>query len=142
MSEIIKCKRCGRPLTNSISIELGYGKKCYRIIQLEQEAHTEEIKSDLINEISFLKMEINFLKRQFNELKSAKVVNYEDSIERIKQIKKQPDTKERSNFTIIINEMKMIFRGEQFDYHEILQPIEPRTQIVNSPILEEISITN
>ena len=32
--EKIKCKRCGRVLTNPKSIELGYGDKCYRIMNL------------------------------------------------------------------------------------------------------------
>lgn len=42
----------------------------------------------------------------------------------------------------MIQELKMIFKGDQFDYHEILRPIEPRNQIEKSPILEEIAISN
>ena len=51
------CKKCGRVLTNPKSIELGYGKICYRSIQLM------EPEEDLRAEIDFLKCEINTLKR-------------------------------------------------------------------------------
>jgi hypothetical protein len=35
----IRCKRCIRVLISKESIKLGYGRNCYRIIQLTQESN-------------------------------------------------------------------------------------------------------
>ncbi|MFX1567830.1 MAG: DUF6011 domain-containing protein [Promethearchaeota archaeon] len=143
MSEC-RCKRCGRVLTNKKSIKRGYGSICYQIVQLnEPKPKTNEIPTEMINEIDFLKMEINFLKRQLKELRLSGVQINTDAIERIR---KEPETPEKIenkvNFIVVINELKLIFKGEQFDYHDVLQPIESRTYIEESPIVKEILITN
>jgi len=95
------------------------------------------------SEIDFLKCEINFLKRQFRELKASGSILNIDPIERIKQDDHRPERNQfKVEFTVVIQELKVIFKGENFNYHEILKPVNPRTDIENSPILEEIIITN
>ena len=63
------CQRCGRKLTNEKSISLGFGPKCYRIVQLQKPVeHTTD-------EIKFVKMEISMLKRQIKGLKDRLEIN-------------------------------------------------------------------
>ena len=57
-----KCKRCGRVLKSPESIKRGYGKTCYRIVQF-QETTKSEVKTEVNQEIAFLKLEIRTLKR-------------------------------------------------------------------------------
>lgn len=64
MVEIVRCKRCNHILHNLESIKRGYGKTCYRIIQL-QETQPErfdmkEIKTLITSEIQRTLKEFNF----------------------------------------------------------------------------------
>jgi len=129
------CKTCG---------------KTYKILTWFNK-HVEKFQHDLDpgelldnnSEIQFLKCEIAFLKRQFKELKANGSISNLDPIERIKQDDHRPERSQfKVQFNFVINELKMIFKEEIFDYHEILRPVEPRTTIEKSPILEEITITN
>ena len=63
----IRCKRCGRILKNQKSIQLGYGKTCYRISQLNKPKQPEkldmkEIKTFITSEIQKALKEFNFSK--------------------------------------------------------------------------------
>lgn len=136
MSELrYVCKTCG---------------KTYKILTWFNK-HVEKFQHDLDpielldnnQEIQFLKCEINFLKRQFRELKVCGSIFKIDPIERVKQDRHRPEREQfKVQFNVVVQELKMIFRGENFNYHEILRPVNPRTDIENSPILEEIKITN
>ena len=61
-----KCLRCGHILTNKQSIERGYGKTCYRIINLqkaeEPKPDMKEIKKLITSEIQKVLKEFNFNK--------------------------------------------------------------------------------
>ncbi len=134
VKELIKCLRCGRILTSKESIERKYGKTCWNIIQLQKNDRNVD------QELQFLKYEINFLKRQLKELKqNGSIVNIE-TIERIKPDEHRP---ERNQFkvqfnNVVVKELKFIFQDKNnFDYHNILSPVNSRTQIEDSPIIIE-----
>lgn len=136
MSELrYVCKTCG---------------KTYKILTWFNK-HVEKFQHDLDpvelldnhTDINFLKCEIAFLKRQFRELKANGTISRIDPIERIQQNKHRPEQEPFTlEFNVVINELKMIFKEESFDYHEILRPVEPTLTIKKSPILEKIKITN
>lgn len=104
MPEQILCKRCGRPLYNEKSRALGYGAKCYKIIQLQKnDAVPDDFKSDM----DFMKMEIKFLKRQLNEIKNRGFSNVE-AIERLKIETEKPEQEPNQiNMFVIIKELKI-----------------------------------
>ncbi len=134
MSEIIKCKRCNRILTSKESIERGYGGKCFRIIQLQK----NDMNRD--QDIQFLKSEVKFLKRQLKELKQNNFVSNIDPIERIKQDQHRPERDQfKIEFNVVVKELKIIFQGENFNYHKILKPIESITEIEIPPEIELIN---
>lgn len=89
--EIVRCKRCGRKLTNPESIERKYGMKCYRIIQLQKsEVQEEEPENFNMNEIKlFITSEIQEALKDFN-----KPVNNKDTEDKgivpVKTAKKMP----------------------------------------------------
>ncbi len=64
MVEIVRCKRCNHILHNPESIKRGYGKTCYRIIQLQEKQpekfDTKEIKTLITSEIQRILKEFNF----------------------------------------------------------------------------------
>lgn len=68
MPEIVRCKRCNRKLSNKLSIEHGYGAKCYRIITLQKQETKPEIKSEFdMKEIkSFITLEIQKTLNKFD----------------------------------------------------------------------------
>ena len=99
----MKCQRCGRKLTNPKSISLGYGSKCYRIIQLQKPV--EEYTTDVL---SFLKMEVKMLKRQIKELKISGV-KHDVAIERINREVVTKNSWEGKMKVAIKAELKSIF---------------------------------
>ena len=99
---MVKCQRCGRELTNPKSIELGYGSKCYRIIQLQKPV---EYTNDTL---SFLKMEVSMLKRQIKELK-INGITHGFAIERIIKTKVSKDDPTFMEMGVVVKEMKSIF---------------------------------
>ena len=149
MSENKKCLRCGKELTNPKSIELGYGNFCYKIMKLEESKIIEKtdnvILEELVNRIRKLELDNTFMKYQ---LKNKTFVNTNgnskdaelewDIPKEVKEIK----AKFEIEFTVVVKELKLILKGDNFDYHSILTPIEPRTTIEPSPLLKEILITN
>jgi len=151
MSEIVKCKRCNRLLTSKESIERGYGSTCYRIITLREsdpgrdpvvQTLAQPGKYDL--DLNFLKCEIKFLKKQMKELKQKGITSTEiNAIERIKQDEHRPERDQfKVQFNVVVKELKMVFKGDNFDYHSLLQPIEPRIEIEEPPIIEKTLVIN
>jgi len=144
MSENKKCLRCGKKLTNSKSIELGYGNFCYKMMKLEESKITGKIDNtileELVNRIRKLELDNTFMKYQ---LKNKTFVNTNgnskdaelewDIPKEIKEIK----GKFEIEFTVVIKELKLILNGDDFDYHTILKPIEPRT---TPEIIENIQL--
>ncbi|MHA2282510.1 MAG: DUF6011 domain-containing protein [Promethearchaeota archaeon] len=61
-----KCKRCGRVLRSEESIKRGYGKSCYRIVQLNQKLEQSETPdtTELLNRLRRLELDNNFIKHQ------------------------------------------------------------------------------
>ena len=130
MSEY-RCKRCNRILRNKLSIERGYGAKCYKIIQLN---NIEKSKPGINQEIAFLKCEIATLKRMFKQIKVGVVIN---PIERIKQEEQRPErTENKGNMASVITEMKEIFSRIE-NVYDYLKPIDPIEMPVNPPIMVE-----
>lgn len=113
------CKRCGRTLKSPESIKRGYGLKCFKIIQLQENSNDAK----LTNEINFLKCEINMIKRQ---LKQSKNIIYNKNLEPIERIKKDLERPERDsnkvNFNVVIKELKVIFNNG--DLKKYLTPIQ------------------
>ncbi|GAH35756.1 unnamed protein product [marine sediment metagenome] len=128
-----KCKRCNRVLKNPKSIELGYGKTCYRIVKL-QENNKPEVK---INDIEFLRMEINTLKRQIREIRINGIKTVE-SIERIKIDSNPIRNEQEIRFYGCVRELKGIFNMDNWDYRNVLVPINPRESIEMPPITQII----
>ncbi len=122
----LKCKRCNRELKSKESQERGYGKTCYRIVNLSKQEKP-------IDDITFLKMEINMLKKMLRNLTKNGI----KAIERIKN--DSPKRNEQvSQFNECVRELKGIFNCEQWDYRNVLVPINPRETIENPPIAQII----
>ena len=78
--EIVRCKRCNRELHSEESIKLGYGKKCYRIIQLQNAQITSPnntVIEELLNRVRKLELDNNFMKHQLRH--KVFVVKSQDS---------------------------------------------------------------
>ena len=130
-----KCKRCGKELRSQESIKRGYGKTCYRIVQL-QEVKESEVKPKINQEIAFLKMEIKMLKRMMKQIKTNGVKV--ESIERIKPEESRPErTENKNNMSGVITEMKEIF-NENFNFRDYLKPINPIEIPIIHPIMVEV----
>jgi len=130
----IKCKRCGRKISNKESIERGYGAKCYRIIQLgkRQENPNESNIEELLNRIRKLELDNNFIKRQLKHRSISRHPD-EDLDWDIKPEIKQIKNEYKIEFNVIVKELKVIFT-EDFDYHNVLSPIVPIEELV-SPLM-------
>lgn len=106
MVEITRCKRCRAILTNPKSIELEYGKICYRVVQLQKKKEDDDMKID----INFLKCEINMLKRMIKQIKSTGINNIED-IERIRIDEQRPERDgNKGNLVLVVKELKTFFK--------------------------------
>ncbi len=136
MSEI-RCKRCNRILKNKLSVERGYGAKCYRIVQLNQEPEkpNESIIGELLNRVRKLELDNSFMKHQ---LKHKIIVNSNvEVIERIKSDEHRPEREPfKVQFNVVIKELKIVFNKDNFDYHDILEPINDRETIEKPPMIE------
>lgn len=101
---MVKCERCGHILTNPESIKNGYGKTCYRIIQLQKPEAKEDFN---INEIKiFITSEIQKALKEFNF--SRLVIRNDDSVGIVPvRITKMPkfDINE-TNRQLVIKELK------------------------------------
>lgn len=166
----MKCKLCGHKLSNPESIKRGYGKTCYRIIQLnkskvEEESLIEELQneililkeqinsigkyirigeltnnntSELLNRIKRLELDNNFMKHQLrnkvfiNRNNGSKDSSIDwDIPEEIKEIK----DRNKIQFNVVVKELKIMFH-EDFDYHEILIPVNP----IEEPVMVEVLV--
>ncbi|KKL46782.1 hypothetical protein LCGC14_2342130 [marine sediment metagenome] len=145
--EEYRCKKCNRILRNEESIKRGYGAKCYRIITLQnQETKPEQsnntIIEELLNRVRKLELDNNFMKHQ---LKHKTFVNISkdselkwDIPEEVKEVRNQY----KFEFNVVVKELKILFH-ENFDYHEILQPIGIRKQPEASPqLIENLIVTS
>lgn len=116
-----------------MSIELGYGAKCYKIIQL----NNQEIKPEVNQEIAFLKCEIATLKRMFKQIKTSGVII--DPIERIRQDKQRPERNaNKGNMASVITELKERFSKIE-NVYDILSPVNP-IEVPVSPSIIEIQV--
>ena len=79
--KISNCKRCGRILENTQSIEDGYGPTCLKITKLYNSNNNK------IEQVDFLGIEINMIKRELQLLRISPLSKkyHDDPIERIKQ---------------------------------------------------------
>lgn len=126
-----KCKRCGRILKNPESVKLGYGKTCYRIVQL-QETIEPEVKPEVNQEIAFLKIEIKTLKRMFKQIQIKGTI---EPIERIKRDDHRPERdSNKGNFAGVMKEMKEMFSKIESVY-ELLTPVNGRNEIEAPPLI-------
>lgn len=137
----IRCERCGRKLSNIESVERGYGKKCYKIVQLNSpKTKPEQLNSaiieGLLNRVRKLELDNNFMKHQlkyktFVNTSKDSELNW-DIPEEVKDIR----NKYKIEFNVVVNDLKIIFT-EDFDYHDILQPINIRETPEVSPLIIE-----
>ena len=144
--ENIKCKMCGRKLTNTESIKLKYGKKCYRKFQHQQALKKEsqeliEMKqkwNQLSLKNSVLEKKIVKLENTVRQvLKSGihitdKISHNTEEIKRIMEEHAVPKTEQEVNFCVVIKELKISIQNgiqlekvpESFLNHKnIYQPI-------------------
>lgn len=136
--EIVRCKRCNHVLRSTESIKRGYGRTCYRIFKLQEANKPEQpnnsILEELLNRVKKLELDNNFMKHQLkHKTFSSKSKDSEldwDIPKEVKEVKKVYEVK----FNVIIKELKIIFTDD-FNYHDILKPINPIEEIVNPPVL-------
>ena len=131
--EIVRCKRCNHVLTSKKSIELGYGKTCYRIHKLHETNKPEINKPEVNQEIAFLKCEINTLKKM---IRNIQVNRSTIPIERIKQ--NRPEQKmscNKANFGDVVKEMKEVFEKVKSGY-KYLKPAFPNEEIIVPPLVQ------
>lgn len=134
--EIVRCKRCHRVLTNEKSIKLGYGKRCYLIISLQEKNKINPGLEDILDRIRKLELDNTFMKYQ---LKHKVFVSgkSKDSMLDWDIPKEVIESKNEYKivFNVIIKELKVIFQGDKFDYHEVLKPINVREKPEDPPII-------
>ena len=132
-----KCLRCNRVLKSPKSIELGYGGKCYRIIQLgkRQENPNEPVIEELLNRIRKLELDNNFIKHQLKHKTIVSKHPDEDLDWDIKPEIKQIKNEYKIEFKVIVKELKVIFT-EDFNIHDVLEPINARETIEIPPMIE------
>ena len=106
------CLKCNKPLKNKLSMKLGYGKTCYRIISLEKPISNKSNESNHIvklqQTIDFLKCEINMIKLQLTSIKSNSNSNVpiERNKKELTRIEQEPN---KNNMCNVLNELKELF---------------------------------
>ncbi|GAG82325.1 unnamed protein product [marine sediment metagenome] len=111
-----KCKRCGRELRSEESIKRGFGKRCYRIVQLNQKSQ-ETITSDiteLLNRIRKLELDNNFIKTQLKHKRFTTTKHSDEDLDwNIKpEVKEKIDTY-KIEFNVIVKELRVYFNSNQ-----------------------------
>ncbi|MFX1374900.1 MAG: hypothetical protein ACFFA0_03730 [Promethearchaeota archaeon] len=119
----MNCKRYGKKLTNSESMERGYGRTCHRIVQM-QELKSQFNTPKINQEIAFLKCEIKTLKKM---LKNIHINSNNISIEPIERIRESHRPERNTNLNMVnmgcvVSELKELFSSVN-DIHQILKPI-------------------
>ena len=137
MCEVIRCKRCNRILTNEESIKLGYGKKCYKIMQLFQEKKNDQDLENLLERVRKLELDNTFMKYQLkHKVFVSKSKDSEldwDIPQEVKEVKNEY----KIQFNVIVKELNVIFH-EGFDYHEVLSPINLIEEPIEPPQVIEL----
>ena len=114
--ENIKCKLCNRVLTNPESIKLGYGKKCYRVFQLQQSALQEANELiEMKQKWSQLSLKCSVLERKLNNI-LASGIQTNNPIERVKRPEKFVSTEEDRLKVLIHQELKSIFTNKEGNF--------------------------
>lgn len=113
-----RCKRCNRVLKNKESIQLGYGKTCYRIFLLNNQPEKifpiiEKI-SELEKLIRKLELDNIFMKHQLKHKVISNNSKFE-SIERIKQVNKKFIDEKALKMQECFNEFKKIIDKGEFN---------------------------
>jgi len=107
-----KCKRCNRELTSLESIKRGYGKLCYRIVQLEQlKQEDKRILEELLVRVKKLELDNNFMKCQLKHKVFAgksedSRLNW-DVPKEVKEIRNEY----KMEFNVVIKELKIILNN-------------------------------
>ncbi len=133
-----KCKRCGRILKSEKSIERGYGLRCYRIMQLNQQitGPNNAVLEELLNRVRKLELDNNFMKHQLKHKTFIGTTSKESELNRdIPEEVKEVRNEYKIEFNIVVKELRVIFH-EGFDYHEVLKPISVRTGPEEPPIID------
>lgn len=135
--EIVRCKRCNRVLTNEKSIKLGYGRICYLKIKLIQEENKNipELEN-ILERVRKLELDNNFMKHQLKH--KTFVSNSKDAMldwdipKEVKEVRNEY----KIVFNVVIKELKVILKPD-FDYHNVLKPINVREKPEDPPIIIE-----
>jgi len=132
------CKRCGRVLKSEKSIERGYGLKCYRIMQLNQQiaGPNNPNMENLLNRVRKLELDNKFMKHQLKHKTFIGTTSKDSELnwdipKEVMEVRNQY----KIEFNVIIKELKVIFT-EDFNYHDVLKPINGREQPEESPIMD------
>lgn len=137
----IRCKRCNRVLKNKESIKLGYGAKCYRIIELQEQQNTpNEDYTELKNKCNQLSLKYTILERKLQKLIENGVSdsNLNWNVNRNKPDTHRPERNTQVvRFNMVVKELRVIFT-EDFDYHDVLNPINSIEIPVNPPMAIEV----
>lgn len=109
MEKEIRCKRCGRILRSKKSIELGYGRDCYKLKQLEESGDSELV--DLRNKWNHLSLKYSIFEKKLQKLIDNGVsVLSEEPIERINQDDHRPERNgNQINMIFVVKELKIVF---------------------------------
>ena len=117
----MNCKKCGRKLTNPISIERGYGNTCYRFIQIQEEEEklqedSNEGLTDLKNKWNKLSLKFSVMEKKFEKLEENGVnVNNQHPDANLEwnpkpKIKKKMD-ETKIVFNVVVKELKIILNS-------------------------------
>jgi len=143
VENIVRCKKCNRILTNSISIERGYGDICYKIIQLYKQPEQPEqpnntIIEELLNRVRKVELDNNFMKHQLKH-KTIITKHLDEELDwDIKPEIKQKREEYKIEFTVIIKELKIVFnsnkpvltKNTRFSDEELgIKPLEIQPQV-------------
>lgn len=117
LAPVVKCKLCGRVLSNPESKKLGYGKKCFRIKQLQENDHKDRQELiELKQKWNQLSLKYSILERKLNKLiengiQTNNIVKSNmEAIERIKLDDHRPERNNNQvNMVVVIQELKIVF---------------------------------
>ena len=132
-----KCEECGKWLKNIRGYNIHYNRM-HRQKQKTNNIETIEL-GEILNRIRKLELDNNFMKHQLKH--KVFINNSKDSMldwDNIKpEVKKAIDESE-IKFNFVVSELKGIFIGDNFDYRDVLVPIEPISEPINIPMSIEI----
>ena len=122
-----KCEICGKWLKNTRGYNIHY-----RMMHVQK---TSKINlEEILNRIRKLELDNNFMKHQLKH--KSFVIKSKDSDldwDIPKEVKELIDVYE-VKFNDIVKELKSMFTGN-FDYHNILSPVNPIEEIVSPPVI-------